>query len=615
MKRNPKSTFEKSRGNLLLLLGTLLFVVWFFLSGFHTQPSPEGYDLQGFSRLPVKYGGRKKPIDTFAHNLLSVVSGRISVRDGKQKISAVEWLLENISDTPSATSRKVFRIENLDLLSNLGLMPRKGFRYSWDEVSPVLDRLNLAVHFALEKKEAERDLFDHQVLTVYQRVNLYQNAMDAFQSRVALPATSLPLVIPPTSTNPHWRPLAGASGKPAVFWQKMLQAFREENPTDFNQALSAYQNWLKESSPKTENKSEPFLVVTPSRISAPKNDGSIPYSSRKRDEAVASTMPRLQNALSFEVFYNHLNAFMKSAELYLLAFFIGLLGWLFRKERGIQLARFLMFFAFLPHSFALVARIFLSGYPPVTNLYSSAIFIGWAAVLLGLFLEFFTRKSVRGLGVLIGSALGFSTLLIAYFLAGDGDTLEQMRAVLDARFWLTTHVITISLGYMAAFFAGSVASFYLLLNRFTHRIDLETEMEIDRIIYAIICFTLLFSFLGTVLGGLWADDSWGRFWGWDPKENGALMIVLWNAVMLHARAARMVRARGFAIMAVFGNVVTAWSWFGVNQLGVGLHSYGFTDSASLALTLFVLSQCALILLVWISPTKSSKKDCLPSAIR
>jgi hypothetical protein len=99
-----------------------------------------------------------------------------------------------------------------------------------------------------------------------------------------------------------------------------------------------------------------------------------------------------------------------------------------------------------------------------------------------------------------------------------------------------------------------------------------------------------------VLGGIWADQSWGRFWGWDPKENGAVLIVLWNAVILHARWGGIVRERGLAVLAIFGNVVTAWSWFGTNMLGVGLHSYGFMDSALLALASFVFSQLFLIVL-------------------
>jgi hypothetical protein len=104
----------------------------------------------------------------------------------------------------------------------------------------------------------------------------------------------------------------------------------------------------------------------------------------------------------------------------------------------------------------------------------------------------------------------------------------------------------------------------------------------------------LFSFVGTVLGGIWADQSWGRFWGWDPKENGALLIVLWNAIILHARWGGLVRDRGIMNLAIFGNIVTSFSWFGVNMLGIGLHSYGFMDAAFVWLRLFIGSQLVLI---------------------
>ena len=115
-------------------------------------------------------------------------------------------------------------------------------------------------------------------------------------------------------------------------------------------------------------------------------------------------------------------------------------------------------------------------------------------------------------------------------------------------------------------------------------------------VYGVVAFALLFSFVGTVLGGIWADQSWGRFWGWDPKENGALLIVLWNAMILHARRAGIARERGILAMAIFGNIVTSFSWFGVNMLGIGLHSYGFMEGAFRALAVFIASQLVAIAL-------------------
>ena len=165
---------------------------------------------------------------------------------------------------------------------------------------------------------------------------------------------------------------------------------------------------------------------------------------------------------------------------------------------------------------------------------------------------------------------------------------------MDTQFWLATHVVTITLGYSATYAAGLLGIVYVLRGVLTPSLSPRVEEELTRMIYGTVCFAIFFSFVGTVLGGLWADDSWGRFWGWDPKENGALIIVLWNALVLHARWSRMVEKRGLALLAVGGNIVTSWSWFGVNELGVGLHSYGFTEGVLLALGLFVASQLAVI---------------------
>jgi ABC-type transport system involved in cytochrome c biogenesis permease subunit len=285
--------------------------------------------------------------------------------------------------------------------------------------------------------------------------------------------------------------------------------------------------------------------------------------------------------------------FYKATVIYVLALVLALLSWFNLSDWLRRSAFYLIGLAWAIHTFGLVFRMYLEGRPPVTNLYSSAIFIGWGAVILGMVLEKIYRD---GIGCVVASFAGFVTLIIAHNLALSGDTMEMMRAVLDTNFWLATHVVTVTLGYASTFVAGFLAIIYILRGVFTTTLSAETAKSLTRMVYGIICFATLFSFVGTVLGGIWADQSWGRFWGWDPKENGALLIVLWNATILHARWGGLVRERGLMNLAVFGNIVTSFSWFGVNMLGIGLHSYGFTDAAFKWLILFIGSQVAIILL-------------------
>jgi ABC-type transport system involved in cytochrome c biogenesis permease subunit len=279
--------------------------------------------------------------------------------------------------------------------------------------------------------------------------------------------------------------------------------------------------------------------------------------------------------------------------LYLIAFVFTILTWFGGPAaRPLNRTAFaLIAFTLVVHTWAIWARMAISGRPPVTNLYTTAIFIGWATVLFGLVFEGMYKI---GVGNVLASVTGWATLLIAHGIAGDGDTFTVLQAVLDTQFWLATHVVTINLGYATTFVSGTLGILYVLRGLFTPSLTPEIGKSIARMIYGTLCFGMFFSFVGTVLGGLWGDDSWGRFWGWDPKENGALMIVLWTALVLHARWDGMVKDRGLAVLAIGGNIWTAWSWFGVNQLGVGLHSYGSTEGTLQKLGLFVLSQFIII---------------------
>jgi ABC-type transport system involved in cytochrome c biogenesis permease subunit len=239
----------------------------------------------------------------------------------------------------------------------------------------------------------------------------------------------------------------------------------------------------------------------------------------------------------------------------------------------------------------------------VTNLYSSAVFVGWGSVLLGAFLERFYRS---GVAVVVAGLVGFVTLIVAHHLASAGDTLHVLQAVLDTNLWLATHVVVINAGYAAMFLAGAFANVAIIRKRFNKFcFEAQQEAEVARIVFGVICFATLFSFVGTVLGGIWADQSWGRFWGWDPKENGALMIVIWCAVVLHARLAGLLRDRCLFVAAIVGNIITSFSWFGVNLLGVGLHSYGFMEGAFKWLIIFVGLQIVVIALAFPLPRRTN----------
>jgi ABC-type transport system involved in cytochrome c biogenesis permease subunit len=270
---------------------------------------------------------------------------------------------------------------------------------------------------------------------------------------------------------------------------------------------------------------------------------------------------------------------------------LAALSWLGMSRPLARASLWILVVAIVVHTAGLIARIWIQGRPPVTNLYSSAIFVGWGASILGAILERIFRS---GIGSVTAAAMGFLTLLVAHHLSLDGDTMTMMQAVLDTNFWLATHVVVITLGYSSTYLAGFLGIVFIVRGVLTKGLSREETLNLSRMIYGIIAFATLFSFVGTILGGIWADQSWGRFWGWDPKENGALLIVLWNALVLHARWGGLARQRGIACLAVAGNIVTSWSWFGTNMLGVGLHAYGFIDSAVFWMLIFMVSQLAII---------------------
>ncbi len=565
----------KSIVRLMPILVVLLSAGWLASSAVPPKDPEGAFAVNAFGRLPVVYQGRVKPFDTLARNTLVVLSDRQHwVDEAGNRRPAMEWLLDVMANTHRARHHKVFRIHSLDLQTQLGLERRKGYRYALDEFESKLPEVEMQAVRAGRLEPEERDVYDGKVLEFAHKVNLYRLMGEthaipdveggglnvAMQRLQMIERFSVPHAIPPRGAEEEWTPmlravLTGAmtgDPHPAIpALAGMLVSWGRDDTAGFNQHLAQYEEYLR-----------------------------------------AHPVPGAPK-LELEAGFNNLAPFYRCSVLYVLGFLLACFAWLGWTENFRRIAFWMLLMTFVAHTAAIAARVYISGYPPITNLYGTAVFIGWGCVLLGLGLESVYKL---GVGNLLSAMVGFITLLIAHFLAGDGDTLEMMQAVLDTKFWLATHVIIINFGYSATFLAGALAVVYILRGVLTKTLDAGTDKALGRMMYGILSFALLLSFLGTVLGGLWADDSWGRFWGWDPKENGALMIVLWNALILHARWGGMIRSRGIAVLSIFGSVVTAWSWFGVNQLGVGLHSYGFTESVAFWLIAFVASQLAIMAL-------------------
>ena len=200
--------------------------------------------------------------------------------------------------------------------------------------------------------------------------------------------------------------------------------------------------------------------------------------------------------------------------------------------------------------------------------------------------------------------MGVVLHFIAFGYEDDGESMGVLVAVLNSNFWLSIHVTTITFGYGVSLISGLMGHIYLI----KASIIKTNKNELNKIynnVYALTLVALFFTLFGTILGGIWADQSWGRFWGWDPKENGALLIVLWHLMMLHLRMSGMVRAIGFAYGVSLVNIVVAIAWFGVNLLNVGLHSYGFTDNVAMNLFCFILVELLVTTIFYFTAKKKT----------
>ena len=239
-------------------------------------------------------------------------------------------------------------------------------------------------------------------------------------------------------------------------------------------------------------------------------------------------------------------------------------------------------------------RVMISGRAPVTNMYETVMFSGFGALIISCVI-YFMRKEI--LFVIAGLACNILSLMMMKFANGMLDEgISPLVPVLRDNFWLSTHVTTIILSYAALALSWLLANSLLIRSRFKEVSSSEYRYEVD-LIYTSIKFGVVLLAAGIILGGVWADYSWGRFWGWDPKETWSLIVLLIYMAILHGKYTSWIPPHRFVPLVAGAFMSVMMAWFGVNYiLASGLHSYGFSEGGAIFLGSFFLIQIAIILI-------------------
>jgi len=612
------------------VLAFIMLVPWgVVMVGMRPTQRDKSFDFYQAGKIPTQFGGRIMPLDAYARQTVKAISNkesiplegaptklkdRVSPKGRAKSISAMQWLMEVASDSRELHDLRMFRVDAEEVRSELGLERRKSKLYSVKEITRKWDAVSQIVAAAQEKDTADQSFKERKLLELDRRTRQYTVAVAAFQEprlRVMseeefkafgpdLPASlQVREAFAMRELEERMNQLERMSAAAIIPPAQDVTSEAVDEPKWMTFAVAYYAELRKQAAKEAESGDESAEMEWPASmasyrvmLSSYSDEDPAAFNTAVDEhlDAVASyPVPGYTAGLvSLERWMQKSWPTGVAMILYLITLVLGLVYFAVNLPRLRQAVWGMLAIALIVHTVAIVCRITITGRAPVINIYSSAVFIGWAAVLFGLVLE---RLFRYGIGNLLASAAGVLTLLVAYGL-NTGDTMPVLQAVLDTQFWLATHVISVTLGYVATLVAGTLGIGYLVAGWIG--VDKSKLREVYRCCYGATCFGILFSFVGTVLGGLWADDSWGRFWGWDPKENGALLIVIWNALMLHARWDGIVSGRGFAALAIGGNVVTAWSWFGTNELGIGMHSYGFTSGVLMWLTVYIVLMLAFV---------------------
>ncbi len=533
-----------------------------------------GRDMSDFRQIPVLNEGRVKPLESFARSYLIVMSGKTKAGD----LSAAAWLAETLFDQESAYKRPLFLIADPRLRDALELAETQGNRYSFLAISDTLTAHEQTIRAALETPEEK--LSDQQRALV----NLYYKTL-----AYAEISRSLSLALPMNEKGQTYLDTGKLIGDMGAHRNtRILRVIPPLWEADGDLWFSPWQVLV-------EGRSSPAgteLLREWQNLATTYNSGD-EQSWQEQAEKVKTLTYDIagnhanKNVKALEVVYHNLNLLKVALVIYIGCFIMLLISFFSGKTNCRKIVFGLMSGAAIMQAAAIVMRMIIMARPPVATLYETTIFVSLIAVILCLIFE---ARRKDGMALLTASIIGAVLLFISTRYAADGDTMQMLVAVLDTNFWLATHVVTITMGYGATLSAGCLAHLYLIRAASGR----EGNMSLLKTVMATGLVAMFFSILGTILGGIWADQSWGRFWGWDPKENGAMLICLWLLFCFHGRLTGQLSPLWFAALMALGNIIVALAWFGVNLLSVGLHSYGFTQGIALALGTFCVAELILV---------------------
>ncbi len=517
-------------------------------------------DFKQWSLLAVQDEGRIKPLDTFAKEALLRLTGGSFLgmavyTDAHGKVWQPNDFLISVLISDAAThdwkKEPLVLVGYRPLIQKLGLDATRK-RFSMEELStaPALDAMSRDIR-ALRARETDPQLSRDQ-----QEVENINGRMMFFKT--LLTGESFLVVPRPPSATPNAVPTAetGASAARRTAWL---------TPSD--DAKTAY-------GPERFGSVEVALGETLRAYQAGNGYQFNLHARELRGDLRALNPARYpaDSALSLEHSYNHLGAFPWASFLYGLgavALGLGAAGnWRALNWAGLGIG----FAGLVIHAVGIGMRSVVAGRPPVTNMYESMIWVAFVVTALGFVFFAVYRGTTYLLAALpVGCLL---LLLVQQLPVAVPGTIEPLRPVLRDNFWLTTHVLTETASYGA--FALAMAFGHILLVRYiVNPAAARAESTLHFWLYRVMQLGVLLITVGTILGAVWANYSWGRFWGWDPKETWAFITLLCYIVAIHGRIAGWWGQFGLAVASVVCFAAVVMAWYGVNfVLGKGLHSYG-----------------------------------------